>query len=102
MRMQEWDARGIGSEDLLIDKLSVTSTAACGVVVEQESFKQFAEYFAQPKPITAKLSECQDKPVEEVVEFLIADLQRAEQAINAWTIKSCIYLLPIANHKRAQ
>lgn len=55
MLVQEWDARGIGSGDLLIDKLSVTSTAACGVVVEQESFKQFAEYFAQPKPITAKL-----------------------------------------------
>jgi hypothetical protein len=53
--MQEWDVRGIGSGDLLIDKLSVTSTVACGVVVEQESFKQLAEYFAQAKLITAKL-----------------------------------------------
>lgn len=102
MRMQEWDARGIGSGDLLIDKLSVTSTAACGVGVEQESFKQLAEYFAHAKLIIAKLSECQDKPVEKVVEFFIADVQRAEQAINTWTNKSCIYLLPIANHKRAQ
>ncbi len=102
MRMQEWDARGIGSEDLLIDKFSVTSTAACCVVVEQEGFKKLAEYFAQARLIAAKLGECQDKPVEEVVEFLIADVQRAEQAINTWTNKSCIYLLPIANHKRAQ
>jgi hypothetical protein len=100
--MQEWDARGIGSGDLLIDKLSVTSTVACGVVVEQESFKQLAEYFAHAKLIIAKLSECQDKSVEKVVEFFIADVQRAEQAINTWTNKSCIYLLPIANHKRAQ
>ncbi len=60
MRMQEWDARGIGSGDLLIDKLLVTSTAACGVVVEQESFKQLAEYFAHTKPITGNLSECRD------------------------------------------
>jgi hypothetical protein len=53
--VQEWDARGIGSGDLLIDKLLVTSTAACGVVVEQESFKQLAEYFAHTKPITGNL-----------------------------------------------
>lgn len=55
MLVQEWDARGIGSEDLLIDKFSVTSTAACCVVVEQEGFKKLAEYFAQARLIAAKL-----------------------------------------------
>jgi hypothetical protein len=89
--MQEPPADGSG--ETLVKKLSEASTAARKLVAKEEGFKQLAEFLDRAEPIAAKLSECENKSVDEVVELLLADLQTAQELITTWTNRSRIYLL---------
>ncbi len=79
--------------EVLIDKLSVVTAAACNAAVEEEIFQQLADFLERLQPIAIELLDYKQESVEEVVDALIKDVQSAQELISFWTSKSRIYFL---------